>query len=314
MKKFMPVVISSALALSFAGAAQADGPIDGTVYGKIYMTMLKSETKGVSDNSLDARNSRLGFKGKTAVDGGLNVIYQLEYGVEPTEASATVNTTTGDTNIFSQRNAFLGLSGDFGTILGGTSDTPLKSAQGSIDQFNDLPVGDIASLVNGEVRANDVVAYVSPTFNNISVMAAVTQDEGSAANASSFNITYKANGLYLAAAHDSKVGTDTTTRVVAEYAMDAFTVGALHSSSKATASASSLSGNVVTGSYKIDKFKLKAQFGKGDEKGTGGKLSAVGFDYILGKKSRVYVYTAKYSNDDSTKTLKATAVGLEHNF
>jgi hypothetical protein len=44
------------------------------------------------------------------------------------------------------------------------------------------------------------------------------------------------------------------------------------------------------------------------------KLAGLGFDYLLGSKSRIYVYTAKYSNDDSTKTLKAAAVGLEHNF
>ncbi len=308
MKKFVPVVMTSVLILPFAGTVQADGPIDGSVYGKIYMSALKSETSGVSDTSMDASNSRLGFKGKTKLENDMAMVYQLEYGVEPTNSLAT------STSIFSQRNAFLGLATNYGTLFGGTHDTPLKMAQDKIDQFNDLPVGDIKSLVNGEVRANNVIAYTSPSFKNISIMALSTQAEGSGDNASSFSVTYDANGIYLAAAKDNKVASLDTTRFVAEYKADDFTVGALHSSSKPSAGGSSNSSNLVSASYTIDKFKLKAQYGTGDEKGAGGKLAGLGFDYLLGSKSRIYVYTAKYSNDDSTKTLKAAAVGLEHNF
>lgn len=337
MKKFMPVVLSSALVLPFAGVAQADGPIDGTVYGKIYMNALKSETKGVSDTSMNAENSRLGFKGKTKLENGMAVIYQLEYGVEPTEAAASTSSkSTGatltdgadagtdvdtfkdgkytDTTIFSQRNAFAGLATNYGTILGGTHDTPVKLAQGSIDQFNDLPVGDIKSLVRGEVRANDVIAYISPAFKNITVMAVSTQDEGSGDNASSFSVKYDANGIYLAAAKDNKVGSYDTTRLVAEYKAANFTVGAMHNGSKPSAGGDSASSNLISGSYKLDNLKFRAQYGTGDEQGEGGKLTGLGMDYILSKQSRVYIYNAKYSNDDAAKTLKATAIGLEHNF
>jgi predicted porin len=334
MKKFMPVVMSSVLALPFA-AAQAEGPIDGKVYGKINLAIVNTDKAGVKDTALESNASRLGFKGKSKLESGLSMVYQLEYEVNPTEnnavntskatggtiTGATGGTATGgkdtDTNIFKQRNAFVGIAGDFGTVLAGIHDTPLKLSQGNIDLFNDLPVGDLKSIMRGEVRATDVVAYASPTFSGVSLMAAATQyedaDEGKN-NANSISVNYKNDNLYVALAMDSEVAGYDVTRVAAEYKMDAFTVGAIHNSSEVVNSGTSKSSDLISASYKIGDYKLKAQVGSGDEYAAGDSLSAFGVDYKLGKNSMLFAYTAKYSNDTANSTSKATAVGIEHKF
>lgn len=339
MKKFMPVVISSVLALPFAGAAQAEGPIDGEVYGKINLAITNFDKAGAKDTSLESNASRLGFKGKTPLESGLSMVYQLEYEVNPTENSAvntskatggtidgtTTGTPTGgkdtDTNIFKQRNAFVGIAGGFGTVLAGIHDTPLKLAQGNVDQFNDLPVGDIKSLMRGEVRATDAVVYVSPSFSNISLMAAATQyedaDEGKN-NASSVSLTYKTDNLFVALAMDSEVAGYDVSRVAAEFKMDAFSVGAMYNSSEAVSTGAtptvSNSSNLVSASYKMGDYKLKAQYGTGDEYKKGDTLSAFGVDYKLGKNSMLFAYTAKYENDTANSSQKATGLGIEHKF
>lgn len=336
MKKFMPVVMSSVLALPFAGAVHAEGPIDGEVYGKINLAITNYDNAGTKDTSLESNASRLGFKGKTKLDGELAMIYQLEYEINPTESSAVNSSkSTGaafdagttdasftdgkytDTNIFKQRNAFVGISGNFGTVLGGIHDTPLKLAQGDVDQFNDLPVGDIKNLMRGEVRAADVVAYASPTFSNFSLMAAATQyedgDEGKN-NASSFSINYKNDNLYVALAMDSEVAGYDVTRVAAEYKMNAFTVGAIYNDSEKVNSGTSKNSSLVSGSYKMGDFKFKAQYGTGDEYKSGDKLTGLGVDYKLGKQSKLFAYTAKYSNDTANSSQKATGLGVEHKF
>ena len=310
MNKNTPVVLSAVAALTFGTTAMAEGPIDGKVYGKINAAVISTDNGGTSDTALESNASRFGFKGKTALESGISMVYQLEYEINPTE-------TTASTTIFKQRNAFIGLGTDAaGTILLGIHDTPLKLAQGKIDQFNDLPVGDIKNLMNGEVRATDVVAYASPNFNGFSVMAAVTQyedtDEGTQ-DATSVSATYKMDKLYVALAVDSEVAGNDVTRVAAQYTMGDLTAGVMFNDSEAVGSGVSNDSSLVSASYKIDNIKLKAQFGTGDEKGKGGDLTGFGVDYKLGKKSKAYIYTASYKNDSGTDKT-ATGVGIEHKF
>ncbi len=333
MKKIIPVVISTVLTLPLAATAQAEGPIDGAVYGKINAAIINHDKAGNKDTSLDSNASRLGFKGETTLDKGITVMYQLEYEIDPTEKSAessskstggitdTAASTGGqykDTNIFKQRNAYVGVKGSFGSILAGTHDTPLKLAQGDVDQFNDLPVGDIKNLMRGEVRANDIVLYSSPTFSGVTLMAAATQyedtDEGKN-NANSFSLNYENDSLYAAVAVDSEVAGYDVTRISAAYKMNAFTVGAIYNSSEAiNSTTASKDSQLISASYKMGDYKVKAQYGSGDEYKTGDQLAALGVDYKLGSKSKLYAYTAKYSNDSSNSSHKVMGLGVEHKF
>ena len=310
MKKTIPMILAAATALPFSANVLAEGPIDGKVYGKINAAMISTDNAGTSDTALESNASRFGFKGKTALESGISMIYQLEYEINPTEKTAS-------TTIFKQRNAFVGLGTEAaGTVMLGIHDTPLKLAQGKIDQFNDLPVGDIKNLMNGEVRATDVVVYASPSFNGLSLLAAITQyedaDEGKD-DGSSVSLSYKIDKLYVSAAIDSEVAGNDVTRVAAQYTMGNLTVGAMLNDSEPSAGGTSTDSTLVSASYKINNIKLKAQVGSGDEKGKGGDLTGFGVDYKLGKKSKAYIYTASYKNDTGTDK-SATGVGIEHKF
>ncbi|MFC1747307.1 porin [Pseudomonadota bacterium] len=309
MKRLMPVVMTSVMVLPMA--AHAEGPIDGKVYGKINAAYLSTDDAGTSDSFLESHASRLGFKGKSDVENGMSIVYQLEYEINPTEKKADATST------FKSRNSYVGLGTDIGTFVMGIHDTPFKLAQGKVDQFNDMKWGDIKELVQGEVRATDVFGYISPEMNGLSVMAAVTQyedgDEGSS-DATSVSVAYKGvENLYLSLAVDSETAGHDATRLVAQYKMGALTVGALFNESEAVKSGVSKDSSVISASYKIDNWKLKAQFGSGDEKNQGGEQVSFGADYKLGKKSKVYVYNSSLEDDSGTDK-SVTGLGIEHKF
>ena len=80
---------------------------------------------------------------------------------------------------FTARNIYAGVKGDFGTLIAGNVDTPLKSSQGAFDEFNDL-AADITKILPGETRAANAVAYSTPKFADaVTVTVAIVPAEGS---------------------------------------------------------------------------------------------------------------------------------------
>jgi predicted porin len=332
MKKLTPYIISVGLTLPVATIAMGEGPIDGKIYGKINTAVLGVDNKVTkeSDTFVTNQASRLGFKGKTELDGGIKVIYQLEYQIAPDEPYLIIdkdNTdSAGDTHndkgIFRQRNAYVGLETVGGTVLAGTHDTPFKLAQGKVDQFNDLIGGDIAFLVEGENRENDLLLYSSPEFSGIKVMVAGTVSEDTSGDdGQSASVSYSNENLYVALAMDTDVDGLDGTRVAATYKIDAFTVGALIDQTEPnTGTGTEDDAYIISGAYKVGQTTLKLQFGSSEE--TSGSTSvtdeqiAVGADYKLGDKTKLYAYYSMLENDVSPKTLDKTFLGggLEHKF
>ena len=131
MNKFKAVFISALVLISMSAISAPK------VYGKLNIAVNNDGSDGVNEQEIDlvSNASRLGFKGKVDMKNGLTGIYQIEYQVDITN-----DNTKGKT--FDQRNSFVGLKGNFGTLKLGTHDTPLKLAQLKADLFNDLK-GDI---------------------------------------------------------------------------------------------------------------------------------------------------------------------------
>ena len=134
---------------------------------------------------------RLGVKGVLDLKNGLTGIYQVEYEIDPTDGKAqdeeTVTLGTGETvvtksaMVAKQRNSFVGLKGNWGTVKLGFHDTYLKLAQGKVDLFNDLR-GDIKTTFSGEDRTSDFLGYESPVFGGGFQFKYNLSDGGSAAN------------------------------------------------------------------------------------------------------------------------------------
>jgi len=265
MKK---IALASAIALASITAAHA-AP---TVYGKAFLTLDYVSTDYDAANKTDedtfklnSNQSRIGFKGEDDLTDTTKLVYQLEYGID-------VDADTNGKGQFYSRNTYVGLAHNtLGTVLAGRNDTPLKQVQNKVDVFNDTLFDMANAGVSGENRANNVIAYQSPTLVGmpITFMAATALSENdtdgdilvSAAsgtkpavfrdrkvkdNGYSASLAYDQNGIYLAGAYDKDMGAnnvntgviDNTWRLVAGLDMGkmnmvpGLTLGALYQQSQ----------------------------------------------------------------------------------
>ncbi|MBO1926951.1 porin [Thiomicrorhabdus sp. 6S2-11] len=316
-KNIIALAIASAVA---APVAMADAP---TVYGQLNLNYNKTADV---DGSINSTASRLGIKGSEDLGNGLKAVYGVEFGLD---AIADNNSDGKGDNILSQRNAFLGLAGGFGTVLMGRHDTPTKMIQPS-DLFND-GAADVNQMTNGidngEVRADDVLAYVSPSFGGVKILAAAVIDEEAGEGAGEGNddwvnlaATYGSTkkGLYLAAAwQDAQDDDMTVIRASAQYKAGGLVASVMHQDvSGDTAELAGTSGNFThfQAGYKIGKFMPKVKYAMTDKDGADKETGfAVGLNYSLGKKTTAYIYTVD-REDINTKGNAEYIIGMVHKF
>jgi predicted porin len=252
-KNIIALAIASAIA---APVAFADAP---TVYGQANVAIEQMDVDSAggtvatdqadtaaSGTQVNDRASRLGVKGSEDLGNGLKAIYKMEFAVNITDSSQ-----------INSRNQYVGLAGGFGTILMGRHDTPTKMIQGK-DLFNDSFLADNRRMAGGlggfgrgmENRVSEVVAYVSPSFAGVKLIAALVpqegesdlnaadQDESTLTDMYSVALAYgsKKSGLYLAAGMDSateqttgiKSGEAQQYRLVAQYATGGLMANAMY--------------------------------------------------------------------------------------
>jgi predicted porin len=103
---------------------------------------------------------------------GLKAIYQIEFGIATSDRDK--RPTNGDRgDAVSMRNTFAGLAGDWGTFLVGRHDTPLKISTAKLDLFADT-MGDYnGPLAFDDVRADNTIAYISPSWSGFQLAAAI---------------------------------------------------------------------------------------------------------------------------------------------
>ena len=170
---------------------------------------------GVNQNS---RSSRIGVKGSEDLGGGLKAIYQVEFGVDLSNESRDSYIANGNRgNGIVLRNTFVGLAGGFGTFLVGRHDTPHKISSGKLDLFADTLADYNYTVGFHDVRADNAVAYISPSFSGFQFAGAVipsggatalggwNTDADSAGDAWSVALIY-ANGPFYASAAYEKLG------------------------------------------------------------------------------------------------------------
>jgi predicted porin len=300
-KALLPLLIASLLpAAAFA---------DVTVYGKANVSIQSADEADEDQLEVVSNASRIGVKGSEEINSDLKVIYQFEYQTEVDDGAGSNGQT------FGQRNIYVGLQGTGGTLIGGKFDTPTKTAQEKIDLFNDLE-GDIAYLVNGETRANNIVQYTTPaSWGAFAVnVAAVAAENSAADDGVAGSITYTTPSLYLGLAAEQDVtGQDVDiVRLVGRYTIGAFQLGALYEESSFSDEIEDFAADVdsdawfVSAKYNIsDAWAVKAQYGDGGTdydligedfvvKTTGESIS-IGADYYLSKNATLFGYYTKES-------------------
>lgn len=219
------------LAVAAAMVAPAAAMADAVLYGKLnvginYVDQDNGfEGWGLSDNRAvrplvspfittpQGPANRIGVKGSEDLGNGLKAIYQVEFGVSISDSN-NYATNSGGSETLTMRNSFVGLAGDWGTFLMGRHDTPLKISTGPLDLFADT-LADYNNTVGfQDIRADNAIAYISPSFSGFTFAAAVHAGGGatfggdynvesdSLAEAYSFAGIYKNGPWYASLAYE----------------------------------------------------------------------------------------------------------------
>lgn len=170
------------IALAVAGlmSAPAFAQSNVTIYGVVdfgYVWTGDSAIPGVdSRQGIDGGNSagnRIGFKGTEDLGNGLKASFVYETGVQ-----GDYNHSDGLFN-GNNRQAYVALSGNFGTVALGRQYAPQHSLlAGNIDPFG-FGKGTVAAINNvytGPARLDNLAAYVSPNWGGFSFVAGYTNN------------------------------------------------------------------------------------------------------------------------------------------
>ena len=342
MKK---IALVSAIALASITAAHA-AP---TVYGKVLLTGEYTDVddktaanKDTSTTKLVSNFSRIGFKGEDDLTDTTKLVYQLEYGID-VDAASNQDSKGKDKNQFYSRNTYIGLAHNtMGTLLAGRHDTPFKLAKGGVDVFNDYDNVGLGKLMVGETRANNVIAYKSPTLVGVPVTfmaAAVLSEEDKdadvantdideGANGYSASLAYDQNGVYLAAGYDNNIQiskTDSAWRLAGSVDMGkmnmvpGLTLGALYQETDVADKSDDEKSWLVSGKYKVGAtpWAVKAQYidtsNQSGVKDNDATEVALGAEYSFNKATKGHLYAAQIDTDNvSDKTI--VGGGLEYKF
>jgi predicted porin len=163
MMKKSAIALAVAAALGSTAASAAT-----TLYGSARLAVDIVNDGDDTSAQVVSNSSRLGVKGSEDLGNGTTVIYQYEFGVDPTDDSGVRGA-----NWNSDRPRFLGLSAGWGTLTAGSQFTPEYDILGITDVFNGSGSW---FQSNASVRQGKSLKYVSPSFGGFSAHGMVTMD------------------------------------------------------------------------------------------------------------------------------------------
>lgn len=290
---------SLGLCIALASLGPVAAIADVTLYGKANVSFELVDEGDDSYTALESNASRIGFKGSEKINDSIEAIYQLEYEAHLDDGSTT----------FGHRNLFVGIKGEFGQIIGGRFDTPLKMAQNKVDVFNDLR-GDIKNFITpNDLRSQNTVMYTTPSFNGfVGQFAYASSEDDDVDNGKSASISYSNDSLYLALAFDQDIRAENAEalRAVAQYSVSGWQFGLLfeQSENEGQEEEDALVASVL---YNLNAdWAIKAQYGQSDipfTYATGlqtdkSESFSLGADYKLSKNFVVYGFYTDLSAED----------------
>src|SRR3569833_3332966 len=166
------MVLAIAAAMSLAASVAAEAGVE--IYGKARVSLDyinnndPDPTHEDSTVSLGSNVSRLGFKGDEDLGNGLGLLWQLE---------PQVDIDTG-TAFQSPRNTYVGVSGGFGTVTGGRTETAYRIVTNRLDVFGDTKadfnaiVGNVGGSRTFDKQTNKEQTNKNPNKNNHTEQAA----------------------------------------------------------------------------------------------------------------------------------------------
>lgn len=203
MKK---ALIALSVAAGMIAAAQAENTT--TLYGSLGVETQVSKNGSISNTlkgnrwNLDTSSAKFGIKGTEDLNNGLQAFYRMEFGFD-------VNNGVDNT-----RYAYLGLTGNFGTVTFGKQNSLYKVVTIKADIFQNNFYGDNVHFgkATGGSRLAKAISYVSPNFNGFQFGVAGVLDgkdevvgvsDSKAFSAYQVGAWYAQNGFYVGVAYSS---------------------------------------------------------------------------------------------------------------
>ncbi len=345
MKK---TLIAAALLSGFAGAAHAQSV---TLYGIVDMGYVNSKADGSSStNALDsgvAGSSRFGLRGTEDLGNGLKANFQLENGFKAD------NGALGSANTLFDRQAWVGLSGNFGEVRLGRQDSlGFNWFRGKINPFGNAYLQAQSKTVfnvNGvSDRLSNSVIYYTPKFSGFqagagySFNANANETNGNDADNSAYTLglTYS-NGPILAvltydqqdAADNAAPGSTADRKNLQLGAAYNFGVATVHAGYGQLRNAGYANGAEKQNTYLVGvtvpfgASKVFATYQRVDNVNVNAGLNdkdidgfAIGYNYSLSKRTMAYAMFNQYSNvlkradNGQLGDKREFTVGLKHSF
>lgn len=329
----------SLIALAVAGAFAAPAAFAATanvdVYGSLNLSVdsVSTDQPGVTDGTLNrvsSNSSRIGFKGSEDLGGGLSALWQIEMGLNM-DGNGNQNTPGGIANASSGnhtlRNSFVGVSSkDMGTVLLGVHDTPYKLATARLDPFVDttgdynIAIGSVNGTNAFELRANNVLAYVSPSFSGFTASAAYVfgneLNNGAQADFGAYSLsgTYTQGPLFASLAYEkhNNIGAGvngaddrSAWKLGAGYTFGDTRVGFVYeAASQDGATATDRNAWALNVAHNMGPITLMGAYysmGDGDTAAdTAANAWALGANYAMSKRTSVYARYMIINNDQNT--------------
>lgn len=316
MKK---IILTLAVLGSFPAIASAQTNI--TVYGVLDAGITHESGTAGSVTKLATgvqSGNRIGFKGSEDLGGGVKANFQIENGFN------------GDTGTIRQggalfgRQAYVGLSGNFGAVNAGRQYNPLFITLDSIDPFGTGLTGSAGNLMasgaNGDVRTNNSFTYSTPemggfTFNGMYGLGEVADDK-SKSRYYALSAGYANGPLAIALAYDNAndATNSNTTKLMIVGGTYNFGQATVHLGFETERSNGGmnyrdwligLSAPVGSGTVMVSYISKNDQSNAAAS--TGAKQFALGYSYPLSKRTNIYTSYGRINNNAGGKWVVSDA-------
>lgn len=319
MKKTLIASVVAAAAISGSVMA-AEMPV---VYGNIQWAVGYDDVTTDSGYSVFDNGSTIGVKHSHDISPGLTGFFKAEFEFDATRKSGLQSAVSADGDqgggsggLGETDEAYIGVKGDFGTILVGTEDTVYEWIDVT-DQFETLSTPTEID-VTGEDKQ---LQYVSPTMNGMKVGISY-QINGEDAegnnhrNGVQLAAIYEMNNLTVAAALDTAdgaVGSKNNSTVYAlgvAYQMDQFGVAGSYETQADNVDVWSL---LATANMGANSFKAGYAFSDYD---SGAEANQISLQALHNVSDSMYVYVEGYliDQDKGMDDLRVVNLGATYSF
>ena len=315
------------LALSFAISSifiSNSSFADATIYGELHNSLDIVDVGATTNNTSYSNNkSFLGVKGGEKITDEISAIYQIEFGV-----------AVGDGSGLTDRDQYVGLKTNIGSLTAGRMSTPFKKIGAKADLFWHSQLGQNRSLTRSnrsirtgtsvglddmDGRFDNTIQYTSPNINGFQAsVARVTESQNNDRGLSSGNITFDKGrmevGVAIEKRDDLDIAGTTFVGSTAYRAMAAYDTGSaklvgfyqkaedqgfnegFNSSVVGVGAATTVGNGIVKAQYyRASDLDIPASSGITDDNGA--SLFALGYDYKLSKHTVIYAQYAQINND-----------------